>query len=412
MSISISPTLALNHLSRKLETEGRIVYKFGFGQSPFPVPKVFEEAIQKYAGEKDYLPSSGLPELKAAISQYYKSKHKATYNPDQIIIGPGSKMLLFLIRLCVDGHTILPSPSWVSYAPQAAAINKKTHWLETSLANSWLPDPDDLDDFCTKNQSQHLLIINYPSNPTGTVPDAQYLTQLSKVCRKHNVVVISDEIYKDLCFNEIYVSISKFYPEGTIICDGISKWAGAGGHRLGYALFPKELNDIKTMAIGLASETYSCVSNPIQRAAVELYKSNSEISDYRTSCIKILKHISKYTSDKLIENDIMVRPPEGGFYVFPSFENYKPQLQEKGIHSSKELCENMLQECGVSLLNGISFGRAPDQLEARFSYVDFDGKVALDNVGSLNHDNPEKWITQYAPKIKAGITLMTDWCKY
>ncbi len=319
-------------------------------------------------------------------------------------------MVLFLIRLCVEGYTILPSPSWVSYKPQAMALNKKIHWLQTSLASSWLPGPDDLHAFCKKNlTSRHLLILNYPSNSTGAIASASYLKQLGEVCRKHRVFVVSDEIYKDLCFAQNYTSISKFYPEGTIICDGISKWASAGGHRLGYAIFPKEQEEMKQKVRALASETYSCVANPIQRAAVSLFEKNIQIDDYLEVTNKILKTIASFTLQELQKLDVKVLPAFGGFYLFPSFENHRKLLAKRSIYDSRKLCENLLKESGVALLNGNCFGRKPGSLEARLSYVDFDGRMAMDHIESLSMNRREEWLRKYAPIIAEGLQALAKW---
>jgi aspartate/methionine/tyrosine aminotransferase len=410
MTTSISPTLAMNQLAQLMEGKGRKVFKYGFGQSPFPVPGIFEEELKKYAAEKDYLPSAGLPALRVAISDYYKRKHSFDISPDHVIIAPGSKMLLFLIRMCVDGYSLLPAPSWVSYAPQAAALHQKVKWLHTSLESGWLPDPEEIDVFCNKHpKERHLLIINYPSNPTGTIPNTFYLKELTTVCRKHNVLVISDEIYKDLCFHSDYQSLSAYYPEGTIICDGISKWAGAGGHRLGYALFPTQENEIRDQIISLASETYSCVTNPVQRAAISLFEGSAELKAYNENSIKILKAVASFTYEAMKEMDIQVAPSYGGFYFYPSFVEFKEEFKKEGISGSDALCARMLEECGVALLSGTCFGRNDNCFEARWSYVDFDGKNALDHANDLSEISPENWLKKYAPKIVEGPKVLADW---
>ena len=409
MTAKISPTLALNQLSRKLEKEGKTVFKFGFGQSPFPVPAVFSEGIKRYADEKDYLPSQGLPDLKETIADYYEQNHHFSTTPEQILIGPGSKMLLFLIRLCVKGFTLLPSPSWVSYAPQADIIKRKVHWLETSFENNWLIDPDELDSFCMKNPSQHLLILNYPCNPTGSVGSVSYFKDIAKVCRRHNVLVISDEIYKDLSFDDDYISISKFYPEGTIICDGISKWAGAGGHRLGYSIYPPEQSDILSKSIAIASETYSCVSNPIQRAAVHLFKNDDSLLVYRKNCRNVLATIADYTYEELNKLKIQSCRSKGGFYLFPSFKFYQKALLAKGIDTSEKLCHSILKESGVALLAGVHFGRKETLLEARLSYVDFDGANALENADRIYSIHDDKWVKEFAPQIEYGVKNLGKW---
>ena len=132
VNIKPSATLAINELSQKLEKEGKKIYKFGLGQSPFPVPNTIVKQLQLNAHKKDYLNVSGLLELREAIAKYHSKKNKYPYTADNIIVGPGSKELIFQTQLIMNGDLLLPYPSWVSYEPQANIINKKIHWLKTT----------------------------------------------------------------------------------------------------------------------------------------------------------------------------------------------------------------------------------------------------------------------------------------
>ena len=126
-------------------------------------------------------------------------------------------------------------------------------------------------------RSQKLLILNYPNNPTGLTYGATALAALATVCRAHNIVVISDEIYGRVNHSDTHHSIAQYYPEGTIVCSGLSKWAGAGGWRLGYAVFPPDLRPLLNATKSVASETFTSVSAPIQYAAITFdggYRSN------------------------------------------------------------------------------------------------------------------------------------------
>ena len=118
-NLKSSSTLKINEISQKLESEGKKIYKFGFGQSPFQVPIDVIDELKNNAYQNKYLPMQGLSELRTAISRYASSQNNQNYKAENIIIGPGTKELMFLLQLLFDGDILLPTPSWVSYAPQA-----------------------------------------------------------------------------------------------------------------------------------------------------------------------------------------------------------------------------------------------------------------------------------------------------
>ena len=270
LGLKTSATLAINELSQKLITEGKEVFKFGLGQSPFPVPDIIVKELQKNAHQKDYLNVSGLIGLREEVANYHSNKNQYKYNAESVIIGPGSKELIFQTQLVLNCDLLLPSPSWVSYEPQAQIINKKVHWIKATAETNWHLDPEELDKTCTNlNSVNKLLILNSPNNPSGTTHGN--LKELANVAKKHNVIIIADEIYAELDFTGEYKSITHHYPEKTIVSSGLSKWCGAGGWRIGMLVFPDELSYIRDSVRTVASETFTAVSAPIQYAAIKAY---------------------------------------------------------------------------------------------------------------------------------------------
>ena len=136
-SLAPSATLLINEESKALIEAGKTVYKLGFGQSPFPVPNVVVEALQQHAGEKDYLPVQGLASLRTAVAHYYLHTHQLHYKKENIMIGPGSKELILQLQMVLDADLLLPSPSWVSYAPQAHIVGSHVHWINTTEQEKW-----------------------------------------------------------------------------------------------------------------------------------------------------------------------------------------------------------------------------------------------------------------------------------
>ncbi len=279
-----SSTLAINEKSKELILNGKKVYRFGFGQSPFPVPDKIVEALKENAHRKDYLPMLGLKDLRDAISNYLKKRTGVNYPAKNIIITPGSKEAMYLMHVAFNGEIILPAPSWVSYHPQAKISGNKVHWLQTSKDNNWFPSAKDLSKkIKSLGKKNIILIINSPNNPSGTV--CNNLKEIASVAEKNKILILSDEIYTDITFKKNYQSISKFYPDGTFISGGLSKWCGAGGWRLGFFAVPNKLSHFLDNLKILASETYSSVNSPTQYAAVVAYKDNFEEYLHKTTAI-------------------------------------------------------------------------------------------------------------------------------
>ena len=228
-----SSTLAINESSRKLEEQGKKIFKFGFGQSPFKVPQDIVEELKNNAHQNKYLPMQGLSELRDAVAKNNSSKKDYSYKSENVIIGPGSKELMFLLHVIFDGEIILPAPSWVSYAPQAILGRNKVQILQTKRENNWFPSGKEIEEIILRDKNKnYLLFINSPNNPSGQV--CKNLEEIADVAKKYNLIILSDEIYSDLSFEDNYKSISSFCPEKTIVSTGLSKWCGAGEWRLGY----------------------------------------------------------------------------------------------------------------------------------------------------------------------------------
>jgi aspartate aminotransferase len=395
-----SATLAINEKSKAIMLKGKKVYRFGFGQSPFPVPEKIISVLRKNADKKAYLPMQGLHKLRQVISFYLSKKTGASFSEDNIIITPGSKEGMFLMHMAFHGDIILPAPSWVSYAPQAKIASNKVHWIQTSADNNWFPTAEELEKKIKSIKNKNIiLILNSPNNPSGTT--CNNLKELSKIAKKYKIIILSDEIYTDLKFDKKYDSISKYYPEGTCITGGLSKWCGAGGWRLGFFAAPNQLNILMDSLKVLASETFSTVNSPVQYAAVEAYQGN--YNDYKLKTTNILQGVGMYVYEKLRSNKVLINPPQGGFYLMPEFINKK-------YKTSSDLCVAVLKETGVALLPGSAFGFRPNKMLARLSFTDFDGGSFLKNISSSKKISKSD-VEKYAPNVVAGVNILSNWAK-
>ena len=373
-----SATLAINERSNELISQGRKVYKLGLGQSPFPVPRPVVEALRRAAPEKDYLPVRGLRPLREEVTEFLHRRHGIERARRQVLVGPGSKELIFMTQLAYAGELLVPSPSWVSYAPQARIIGRRVTWLPTTLEDGWKLLPSTLDDYCSASPGiPRLLILNYPNNPTGVSYSEAELAALADVARRHQLLVISDEIYADLDHHGRTASIAHHYPEGTVVSTGLSKWCGAGGWRLGVFSFPEELEWLCGAMAAIASETFTSVSAPIQYAGIEAFRGGPEIERYLELCRAILRELGSYSATLLRDAGCRLPPVDGAFYLFPEFSAVAESLRKRGIEDSPGLAEHLLQDTGVATLPGSVFGRPRTELALRLSYVNFDGEKAL-----------------------------------
>ncbi len=397
-NLNLSATLKINEISKKLELQGKEIIKFGFGESPFPVPEKVVDELKKNAHQKSYLSIQGLEDLRIAISKYESKKKNRNFSPEQIIVGPGSKELMFLLHISFDGDIILPTPSWVSYKPQSIIADNKYQWIETAAENNWYPSAESIEKLVLKNKEKnYLLILNSPNNPSGQV--CKNIKDISEVVKKYKIIVLSDEIYSELTFDESYESISNFCPEKVIVSNGLSKWCGAGGWRLGYFVIPNELNKLKNSMKVLASETFSAVSAPIQFAAISAFKDDHK--DYILKSKKILKAIGEYVYNNLKSNNVIMNKPMGGFYLMPEFLNKK-------FNTSADMCADLLNKKSVAILPGSDFGFSVEKMISRLSYTDFDGKNFMSKV-NIDTKFDEDLIKKFAPKIVEGTKRLKDW---
>ncbi|MGB9499981.1 MAG: pyridoxal phosphate-dependent aminotransferase [Dissulfuribacterales bacterium] len=412
--ITRSPTLAINETSKQLESKGHTIYRMGLGQSPFPVPVPVVEALKMNAHQKDYLPVHGLEALRKAVAHFHRQKDDVHIKSNNVLIGPGSKELIFLLQLVYYGEIILPTPCWVSYAPQAKIIGRNIKHIHTTFETKWRITPEQLEASLMSEHDQYmprLMIINYPSNPDGGTYSTYELQQIARIAKKYEIVILSDEIYGQIHHKGRHVSLARFYPEGTIISSGLSKWCGAGGWRLGTFAFPSNFDWLMNAMAGVASETYTSVSAPIQYAAVRAFHGGIKIERYLHHVRRILSYIGKRSAEILMKAGIKVHPPDGAFYLFIDLSPFSEKLKNKGITDSRALCEKLLEETGVAILPGVSFHRPQKELTARLAYVNFDGPkaLAMSETIPLSENLPQDFGDYYCPSVFKAIHKIAEW---
>lgn len=414
-----SPTVAINERCNELikQNPHKSIIKLGLGQSPFPVPDPVQRALRENVHQKDYLPVRGLFELREAIATFHNGqfKHKDRFAAKDVLIGPGSKELMFLLQFSFCAELLVPCPSWVSYDPQARVLGRTVQYLPTD--HNFELQPETLKQMLDQDPSKpRLLILNYPCNPTGGTFSDESLRLLADAVRGTNTIVLSDEIYM-LTHHEhgTFRSIASYLPEQTIISSGVSKGFGMGGYRLGYFIFPQSLQWLMDAMSAMASETFTSVSAPIQHACIRAFvqdneRDKREMDDYLKKSSLILNWLGATCHAKLVAAGAVGPAPDGAFYLFLDLAKSK-MCQRRKFTSSIEMCEAILDEIGVAMLPGASFGCEIEDLYVRIAYVDFDGRQALEK---LVHEegismDKESFLKECCGKTMTGIEKLASW---
>jgi aspartate aminotransferase len=386
-------------------------YGFAFGQSPFQVPRLVQDALIKNANKGAYAPVPGIPELRNAISKYNKHYFGMDIAPERIYVGPGTKELIFNLLEVLHGTVILPTPAWLGYLPQIRFLKKNYHMLP-ARANKKI-SPNDLRKLALRLQDrQKILILNNPHNPTGLLYDELELEEIADVCREQKITVISDEIYAQTTYDfSKFVSMGKIYPEGTFVTNGLSKSHAAGGYRLGYVIFPQHAVDLKTQFKKILATEYTAVSTPIQHAAVAGFEISREMDEYFDVTRSIHHIMSEYTYHTLsaIEG-VKTTKPNATFYLLADFNSFATELQKAKIDTSQKLSESLIvHPYHTAIVGGDSLVLERTDFSARIAYVDYDGKKVyqkyLENKPKTSSEKLE-FVKNNAPKVVAGLEMI------
>ena len=385
--LRLSGSVAVDGQAHALHQLGHKVVRLDTARSPFPIPDVLVESLEASTRKKDDLPGHGLPELKAAVASYHRRRLGLVRTAQDILIGPGSKELVFLLMLAYYGELLVPAPGWASYGRQAEILERHVRRLPTYAANNWQVTPADLGRACASDpEKPRILILNYPSNVTGATYSAEDLAALAAAARRLGLIVLSDEMLGELHYTDQHVSLARFYPEGTIVSGGPSEFCGAGAWHLGIFSFPGELRWLEEAMADVAGETYTPVSTAVQWAAVRAYSGDEEIERYLTQCRRILAALGDFAAHQLQSAGLSVCPPHGGLCLFCDFTPVGQELHRRGIQTSLELSTRLLRDTGIAVLPGSDFGLPPGQLGARLAYVAFDGGRALEAAEALSDE--------------------------
>nr|WP_202395634.1 pyridoxal phosphate-dependent aminotransferase [Virgibacillus halodenitrificans]CDQ35669.1 Aspartate aminotransferase [Virgibacillus halodenitrificans] len=364
-TLTPSTTLAITAKAKELKMQGHDVIGLGAGEPDFNTPEYILEAAEKamHDGLTKYTPSGGVAELKKAIINKFQTDNNLEYNADEVIVTTGAKhalYTLFQVILNDEDEVIVPAPYWVSYPEQIKLAGGKPVIISAKEENEFKITPQALEEAI--NPSTKAVIINSPSNPTGMVYNEQELRELGEICMKHDILIVSDEIYEKLLYTgDTHVSIAQLSPElkeQTIVINGVSKSHSMTGWRIGYAAGTSKI--IKAMT-NLASHSTSNPTSIAQYAALAAYSANEDpVKEMKKTFDERLNLLYKLLVDI---PGVTCQKPKGAFYLFP---NVREAATNNGFDSVDDWVNALLEEEKVALVPGSGFG-SPDNV--RLSYA-------------------------------------------
>lgn len=334
--------------ARQLEAQGRDIVHLEIGEPDFDTPiNIINSAVDALKnGWTHYGPAAGLPDLRAAIAEEVSTLRNIKIDPSQVVVTPGGKPIMFFVMMALvneGDEVIYPNPGFPIYESVINFIGAKAVPIQLKEENQFRLDVNELISLVTPKTK--LIIINSPQNPTGSVLTENDLKAIAEIAVKNNIIVLSDEIYSRILYSGKHKSIYCYdgMPERTIILDGYSKTFAMTGWRLGYGVMPTELAE---QVAKLQTNCNSCTASFTQIAGIEALRGPQDdakkmVAEFSKRREVIVKGLNK------IDN-VNCLVPDGAFYVFPNVSKF-------GVKSS-ELEGRILNEAGVAVLSGTSFG--------------------------------------------------------
>ncbi len=368
-----SATLAANERVQARLAAGAPVLHLAFGEAGLPVLPSVAERLSAGAALNGYGPVAGSLAVREAAAGYYERRGLPT-GPEQILLAPGSKALLYALLTVLPGDVVLPRPSWVSYAAQAALAGK--HVIDVPIAEEagGVPEPVALREAVTSARAQGrepaILVLTLPDNPTGTVAPPALMRELCAIAEEQALLVVCDEIYRDLAYDpEALVSPAELLPERTFLTNGLSKGMALGGWRIGFCRLPRGPHgeDAARAVAGIASEVWSSLAAPMQHAAAYVLGEPDDVRAHVARSRRLHRLVSVAAHERVVAAGAACRPPTGAFYLYPDLEALRPALAAQGVHDGAGLAEHLLERHDVAVLQGAAFGDDPAALRFRMA---------------------------------------------
>jgi aspartate aminotransferase len=382
----VSATLAANEALAARRSRGEPVLALAFGEAGLPAHPALRDALAAATARNGYGPVAGCAALRAAAAGYWERRGLPT-SPGSVVCGPGSKALLFGLLLATGADVAVPMPSWVSYAAQASLARVMPHFVPAAPGEGGVCDPAALGAAVAAAKAAgreiRSVIVTLPDNPTGRLPRPATVQALCAVAAEHDLVIISDEIYRDLVHDPAAAVLSPaaVAPERTVVTTALSKSFALGGWRIGVARLPEGPLGVwlRGQLVGICSEIWSAPAAPIQQAAALAFSEPHILAERVARSRSLHAAVCRGVAGVCREAGLDVPAPQAGFYVYPDFEPWRAHLARRyGVTTSEGLAGLLLDRYGAGTLPGSAFGERPGVLRLRLAtgllYGDSDAK--------------------------------------
>jgi aspartate aminotransferase len=371
--VTVSATLAANEALADKRRAGIPVLPLAFGESGLPVPPELRDALAAATGRGGYGPVAGLTSLRRAAAGYWERRGLPT-QPERVVCGPGSKPLLFGLLLAIGGDVVVPKPSWVSYAAQAALLGTQPHFVATPPNEGGIPEPCLLARTVKAARAAgreiRSVVVTLPDNPTGTLARPATMRRLCTVAAELDLIIISDEIYRDLVHDPAVPvpSPAIIVPDRTVVTTALSKSLALGGWRIGVARLPggPQGDALRDRLLGIGSEIWSTPSGPIQQAATFAFSEPGVLARRIAASRRLHACVARAVAARFIAAGAHVPTPQAAFYLYPDFGPIRGRLHRiHGISTAAELSGLLLDRYGTGVLPGSAFGDDDPALRLR-----------------------------------------------
>ncbi|GAA4569744.1 pyridoxal phosphate-dependent aminotransferase [Planotetraspora kaengkrachanensis] len=388
MNVILSATLAANEDIVRRRRAGIRVLNLAFGEAGLPVHPALRNRLSEASGDNGYGEVAGSAELRESAAGYWGRRGLPT-DPGLVVSGPGSKALLFGLLLALGGDVVLPMPSWVSYAAQAEIVGVRPILLPPPPGEGGVPDPDLLAPAVSEARARgrvvNSVLVTLPDNPTGRLARPETVRRLAVLARELDLIIISDEIYRDLVHDPsaVFASPAEFAPERTVITTGLSKSLALGGWRTGCTRLPAA--GLRDRLLALASEIWSTPPAPVQHAAAYAFSEPRDLVRRVADSRRLHGIVARAVAERFTRSGAHVEPPQGGFYLYPEIPSFG---------SSTELATELIEKHGVAVLPGTAFGDRQRAPRIRVATSLLYGESAEQRLAALCADDPTRlpWI--------------------
>lgn len=413
----VSATLAANEAISAKRQSGEYVLPLGFGEAGLPVHRALTERLSRFADQNGYGPVGGVAPLRDAAAGYWSRRALPT-EPSRVLAGPGSKPLLYAALMAVGGDVVLPQPSWVSYGAQTELLGATPMYVPTVPGDGGVPDPqrlrDHLDNARSVGRDVRAMVMTLPDNPTGTLAAPAVIREACEIAREYDLVIISDEIYRDLVFDagRAYLSPADVAPERTIITTGLSKSLALGGWRIGVARLPDSAlgDELLERMRTIASELWSSPSAPVQHAAAHAFTEPDELRDHIADSRRLHATVARAVAERFGAAGAEVAVPDGGFYLYPDLAPFRSHLESQwSVKTGADLSELLLDRYAVGVLPGSAFGDGIKELKLRVATSQLYGETDAQREAALRSAYPLllPWIAKALDRLDEVLTDLT-----